>query len=304
MNRNMTEILLIDEDSKFGNLYLMQLSTYFKQRGAVVYLNEWRDPDKVFISCLFRENRAQAQGRARLYPNAEVFVGGTGINFSCGDPKISKLKPDYSLYPSRECLGRTTWGCIRNCPWCCVSDKEGKFKRWQPISDFYDARFDTVHLLDNNILADKDWFFENMSFLLTHDLKLREEGMDIRLLTPEISDLLRQVDFDGMLHFAWDRMDDEDKVRRGIQILKDAGFDTRHEISFYVLTNYGTTRAEDLYRCKVLRNLDVNPFVMVYEKLLAEKWYRDLAWSVNRKACFWSKNWADMVSTEAIAIHR
>lgn len=300
----MSEILLIDEDSLFGNLYLMQLASYFKQLGDVVYLNEWYDPDKVFISCLFSKNRAQALGRARLYPNAEVFVGGTGINNSCGDLKISKLKPDYSLYPSKECLGRTTWGCIRNCQWCCVSDKEGKFKRWQHISYFYDEEFDTIHLLDNNILADKDWFFENMSFILAHDLKLREGGMDIRLLTPEISDLLRQVNFDGMLHFAWDRMEDEQKVLRGIRILKEAGFDTRHEISFYVLINYNTTRAEDLYRCKVLRDLDVNPFVMVYGKSLAEKWYRDLAWSVNRKACFWSKNWTDMVSTDAISISR
>jgi len=301
----MTEILLIDEDSKFGNLYLMQLSTYFKQRGDTVFLNEWRDPDKVFTSCLFKKNRGQALGRAKLYPKAEVFIGGTGINFSLGNQKISKLKPDYSLYPSKECLGRTTWGCIRNCPWCCVTQKEGKFKRWQHITEFYDERFDTVRLLDNNILADKNWFFDNMAFVLAQDLKVKEGGMDIRLITPEIADLLRVVNFDGMLHFAWDQMGDEENVLGGIKILKEAGFDTRHEVSFYVLTNFNTTKAQDLHRCKVLRDLNVNPFVMVYEdETIAEKWYHDLAWSVNRKACFWSNNWLDMVSTDAIAISR
>jgi len=55
------KIILFDEDSKFGNLYLMQLSTYYKSRGNKVYLNEYiNNPDKVFISCLFKKNRIRA----------------------------------------------------------------------------------------------------------------------------------------------------------------------------------------------------------------------------------------------------
>lgn len=290
----MSEILLIDEDSKEGNLYLMQLSTYHKQKGDKVFLNEWSNPDKVYISCLFKKNRTRALGRAKLFPNAEVEIGGTGINYSTGNLKIARLKPDYELYPSKESLGRTTWGCIRKCPWCCVHEKEGTFQRWMKIEDFYDERFDTVHLLDNNILVDKSWFFETTDFILEHNLKVKEEGMDIRLLDLQSADRLRKLNFDGMLHFAWDQMRDELAVLKGIQILKEVGFNTRKEISIYVLVNYNTTKEEDIYRCEVLRNLDVNPFVMVYEDNgKAEKWYKKLAWRVNRKHVFWSDTWKD-----------
>lgn len=291
----MSKILLIDDDSKEGNLYLMQLSTYHKQKGDKVSLNEWNNPDKVYISCLFKKNRARALGRAKLFPKAEVEIGGTGINYSAGNSKISKLKPDYNLYPGqKESVGRTTYGCIRKCGWCCVPQKEGNFKRWQHVSEFYDERFDTIHLLDNNILVDVDWFFENVSFIQDHSLKVKENGMDIRLLTPEIAEKLRELKFDGNLHFAWDRMRDEPKVLEGIQMLKEAGFDTAHETSFYILTNYNTTKEEDIYRCEKLRGLDTCPFVMVYEDNgKAEKWHKKLAWRVNRKTVFWSNRWKE-----------
>ena len=286
----MKEIALIDVDSKFGNIYLMQLSTFYKQKGYEVNLNEWFNPSKVFIGCLFKKNRAEALGRAKLFPKAEIAIGGTGINYLSGNTEISKLKPDYDLYPSIESIGRTTYGCIRKCDWCCVPQKEGKFKRWQHISEFYDERFNVIHLLDNNILADTNWFFENTDFVLEHNLKIKEEGMDIRILTPKNAERLRKLEFDGALHFAWDKINDERKILNGIETLKNAGFNTRREISIYVLVNFNTSKEEDIYRIKTLRRLDVNPFVMVYEDIKkTEKWYKHFAWMVNRKAVFWSK---------------
>ena len=286
----MEEIVIIDVDSKFGNIYLMQLSTFYKQKGYEVNLNEWYNPTKVFIGCLFKKNKAEALGRAKLFPKAEIAIGGTGINYSKGDSKISKLKPDYDLYPSSESIGRTTYGCKRKCDWCCVPIKEGKFKRWQHISEFYDERFDIVHLLDNNILADVDWFFENTDFVLEHKLKIKEEGMDIRLLTLKIAERLRELNFDSMLHFAWDNIKDEKKILNGIKVLKEVGFNTRREISIYVLVNFDTSKEEDIHRIKMLRNLNVNPFVMIYEdNAPAEKWHKTFARMVNRKSIFWSK---------------
>ena len=260
----MKEVALIDVDSKLGNLYLMQLSTYYKQKGYEVNLNEWYNPSKVFISCLFKKNRAKALGIAKLFPKAEIEIGGTGINYLTGNLKISKLKPDYDLYPSDKSMERTTWGCIRNCDWCCVPQKEGKFKRWQHVSEFYDERFDTIYLLDNDILVDEDWFFVNMCFIQEHELTIKEGGMDIRLLTPKIAKKLRELNFDGMMHFAWDMVKDESKIIDGIKLLKNVGFNTRSEVSIYVLTNFNTTLEQDVYRCSVLRGLDVNPFVMIY----------------------------------------
>lgn len=289
------KVLFVDVDGKHGILYLMQLSAHHKDKNDTVYLNYCEHPDKVYISCLFKKNQRKALRIAKYFSSdAEVEIGGTGINYLPGNLKISKLKPDYDLYPSSMSMGRTTYGCIRKCSWCCVPQKEGKFQRWQHVSDFYDEQFDTVYLMDNNILADTDWFFENMNFIQEHGLKLKEGGMDIRLLTIEIAEKLREIKFDGMLHFAWDRIEDEKKVLEGIKILKDVGFDTAHKISFYILTNYNTTKEQDLYRCELLRNLGVCPFVMLYEdNSKADKWYKKLVRHVNRKTLFWSDTWKD-----------
>lgn len=290
-------ILMLDTDSKWGNLYLMQLSAHHKQRGDEVSMIERGDPDKVYISCLFTKNRSKALGIAKMF-TCPVLIGGTGINFECGDKNIVRLKPDYDLYPSKESLGRTTLGCIRKCPWCVVPEKEGHIQKWMHPSEFYDERFDVIHLLDNNILAMPDWFMETSNWIIDHDLKLHEGGMDIRLLTPKLARQLRRVKFTGLLHFAWDLPRTEKEVLRGIQLLKDAGFDTRRETSVYILTNFNTSIKEDLHRIITLRNLDVSPFVMLYGKY--DKLHHDLARRVNRKAIFWSDTWLDGFKNEVV----
>jgi hypothetical protein len=99
------------------------------------------------------------------------------------------------------------------------------------------------------------------------------------------------MDFKGMLHFAWDEPAHRDAVVRGIELLKKEGFDTRREISVYVLTNFNTTIEQDYERVQALRDIDVNPFVMVYGK--TDKAHHDLARRVNRKSIFWSKTWKE-----------
>lgn len=289
-------VLMIDIDSKIGNVYLMQLSAYHKARGDNVSMVENGEPDKVYVSCLFTKNRGKALDTAKRF-ECPVVLGGTGFNLEPGDTNIMKLKPDYDLYPSKEALGRTTLGCIRKCPWCVVPQKEGEFRSLGHIKDFYDDRFATVHLLDNNILADPALFFVNTDWLIDHSLKLKEEGMDIRLLTPRIASQLRRLRMEGLLHFAWDEPRYREKVLNGIRSLKEVGFNTRHEVSVYVLTQYDTTPQEDLDRVLTLKGLDVNPFVMVYGK--PDKWHRKLQRFVGRRAIFWSKSdWIDELRTE------
>lgn len=280
----MSKILLIDTDSKIPNLALMQISAYYKAKGDEVGFNI-SDPDKVYISCIFTKNRAQALGIAKFYPQAEIHLGGSGINWDWLPAEMQKVKPDYDLYPSTYMEGFTTRGCIRNCPFCIVKEKEGKFQRWQHVSDFYDERFDTVMLLDNNILADKDWFFENTNFIIEHKLKVIENGMDIRLLDEEIAERLSKIKFVPTLHFAFDNMSDEKAVRRGIELLRNAGINLRQKVQFYVLVGYNTTEEQDKYRCRLLKELGTNAFVMPYQRT---EWTKKIARWANRKWLYWS----------------
>jgi radical SAM superfamily enzyme YgiQ (UPF0313 family) len=289
-------VLLIDIDSKIPNLALMQISAYHKGQGDTVGFDV-PDPDKIYISCVFTKNRPKALGIARLYQGtAEIFIGGSGINYDSLPEKMQKVKPDYELYGSTYSLGFTTRGCIRNCPFCIVRKKEGEYRRWQHIRDFHDGNFDKVVLLDNNWYADKEWFMDNTKFLIDNNLKVQPtQGMDIRLLDREIADRLRMLKKENTFNFAWDNIKDEPAIRTGIQILKDAGFDVRHEIQFYVLIGFNSTFDEDLYRCRILKLLNTNAFVMPYVR---NRTTRKLARWANRKHLFWSIDFVDFKEVE------
>lgn len=261
------KIRLIDIDSKIPNLALMQLSAYHKSLGDEVGFDV-ENPDRVYISCIFSKNAGKARGVATLYPDAEVILGGTGIDHHSKIPEPAwKIKPDYSLYPDTKYdLGFTTRGCIRKCPFCVVPAKEGKFHRWQHVSEFHQEGHKIVKLLDNNIGADKEWFFENTNWIIDHNLKVNIcQGMDIRILTEEVAEQLARLKFvDNIINFAWDNIEDEEKIFAGIQMLKEAGVPMQ-KISFYVLTGFNTTFEQDIYRTQRLREAGVLCFVMQYK---------------------------------------
>ena len=261
------KIRLIDIDSRIPNLALMQLSAYHKSLGDEVGF-DINNPDRVYISCIFNKNADKARGVATMYPDAEVILGGSGIDLHAKIPEPAwKVKPDYTLYPEAKYdLGFTTRGCIRKCPFCVVPEKEGKLHRWMHIKDFHQEGHKIVKLLDNNIGADKDWFFSNTDWIIDHKLKLNIcSGMDIRILTEEVAQQISRIKFvDNILNFAWDNIEDEEKIFAGIDMLRDAKVPMQ-KVSFYVLTGFNTTFEQDKYRCQRLRDAGVLCFVMQYK---------------------------------------
>jgi hypothetical protein len=238
------------------------------------------NPDIAFVFCVFERNYENAQKEIMREREAgvRVIAGGSGLidkptaaNMVWDNlpADIEMLMPDYDLYPHvKYSLGFTTRGCIRNCGPCIVHKKEGKFRRAQHIKEFHDFRFKSCKLLDNNILANKEWFFENTNWAIDNKVKLDiTQGMDIRLLTDEIAAQLKRVKFvDQQMKFAWDSLDYEDAVINGISILKDHGFNTHRNVAFYVLAGYNTNFCEDVYRCNRLRALGVQTRVMIYNE--------------------------------------
>lgn len=256
---------------KFPNLALMKISAYHKSLGDIVGFDV-TNPDITYISCVFTRNYEHALREAGLVENGLIF-GGSGIplNEQYGDlpPAIEIRMPDYDLYPFQEySMGFTTRGCIRECPWCIVTPKEGKFRRAHHISQFHDFRFKVCTLLDNNILADKDWFFNNTDWAIDHKVKINiTQGMDIRLLTDEIADQLKRIKFvDQQMRFAWDILALEPVVKSGIEMLRDHGINVRRNVSFFVLSGYGDVPfCNDVYRCNKLKEFGAMPYVMPYE---------------------------------------
>lgn len=279
------KIKLIDIDSRIPNLALMQLSAYHKSLGDTVGF-DIDNPDRVYISCIFKDNADLARGVASYFPDTEVILGGSGIDLTMKIPEpAQKIKPDYSLYPETNYdLGFTTRGCIRNCGFCIVSKKEGRLHRWQHIKEFHDPNHKTVKLLDNNWYADRDWFFENSNYLIENKLKVNvTQGMDLRILTEEIAEQLARLKFEkSLLNFAWDNPNDEAKIFNGLEMLTAAGIRSQN-IQVYVLTGYNTTPEQDVYRVMKLRENKFLAFVMKFRNTPENK---NLARYTNRRELY------------------
>lgn len=292
----MDNVLLINVDSKLPNLALMKLSAYHKAKGDKVGFNI-SDPNIVYASVIFTKNKHHTDGLKFYYPNAEIHVGGPGVNGVSLPKPVHITMPDYTLFPKMDFnLGFASRGCNRKCKFCMVWINEGKFKRDQHIKDFHKKDFRKVVLLDNNILFDKEWFFIQTDYLLENNLSVDfNQGLDIRLLDDDIAKRIRELNFIDQVRFAWDALDYSDKVYSGIELLKSHGIDLKHKVTFYVLIDMDTNIEQDYFRVNTLRNLECNCFVMPYKQIfsdqpesLGNKHIKDMVRYCNRKWVYWA----------------
>ena len=285
------KVLFVDVDSKIPNLALMKISSWHKINKDDVGFN-MENPDKVYISCIFKKNSGQARGIARYYPDAEIDIGGSGVDLKKELPvDFEMMKPDYDLYPSTFSQGYTTRGCVNKCGFCIVPEKEGKIRVNQQPHEFADPRFDTMMIMDNNLFAaPEEWqkevfdWFENTSTKM-----MSPQGWDVRLLTKERWARLQSIKHFKAIHFAWDNLKDEKHIERAIEIIKQSGItprDLRAKISFYVLAGFESTFEDALYRCNRLKEMGTQSFVMPYHK--KDKRINALARWANRPWLYWS----------------
>jgi hypothetical protein len=149
-----------------------------------------------------------------------------------------------------------------------------------------------IRLLDNNLNALPNHFEIVVKQLIKEKLKVDfSQGLDIRLITLEMAQLLAQVKLWKSIHFAWDNIKDEKEIREGIKILERGGVKL-YNCMFYVLVGFNSTEEEDLYRINTLwKDLGVYPFVMPFNK--KDRYQKDLARWVNHKAIFKTVEWKD-----------
>jgi len=281
------KVLLVQVDGTKPNLALMKISAYHKEKGDVVSFS-CRNPDKVYISCIFAQNKPKALGIAKLF-NCAVELGGSGISLSKTLPdEIEHIMPDYSLYNIRYSIGFTSRGCIRSCPWCIVPKKEGMIREHAPIDEFYVPIWKKLILYDNNFLASPKWYEK------LHEIKARKikvsfnQGLDIRLVDQEVAKLLSKIKyFDDdfktrRLYFSFDLPEIESQVIDGIRHLENAGIKMQH-LMFYVLVGFNTTFEEDYHRFQLLKKLNVKPYIMLYNDRKDKPLLRHFERWVNRR---------------------
>lgn len=286
------KILLVDIDSKIPNLALMKLSTYHKQRGDKVSL--LKHPcidgkgrvkhtfDKVYISSIYEENKTKTLEFAQQFPDVEI--GGFFI-----DPlkvlhyEVEHIMPDYALYKCNYSLGYTTRGCINDCPWCIVPEKEGKITVNCDIYEFWNPEHKHLELLDNNPMALPGHFKKIADQIQKENLSVSFHGLDVRLLNDENTEILAQLKIKPEPRFAFDCMEDEKWVRRGITLLQLHGI---KRALWYVLVGFHTTWDQDMYRINLLKKLGQRPYMMRYGATKNDPQYALLSSWVNQYKFF------------------
>jgi hypothetical protein len=238
-------INLVTDAPKNHNLALMKISTYYKNLGFNVKLNN-KKSDLTIGSYLFNNSKKS---------KCDIF-GGPGINPSIKLPeKINNCKPDYNLFPTRYSIGYTWSYCPRKCVFCIVPKQNNK-KIHNSVFDFYNGN-KFICLLNNNTFSDPQWK-ETFEEILSLGLIIKDEnGYDLRLVDEEKAFYLKILDFEyNRIHYAWDDIKDEKLILNGLKLVPKG--------IVYVLIGFNSTVEEDFHRCQKINDMKFDPYIMPY----------------------------------------
>lgn len=182
---------LHDSDkTDFPNYALMKISAWHKANGDQV---EWWNPlftyDRVYSSKVFTFTPENP------YLPENTIKGGTGYGVYTELPaEIDAMFPDYSIYPKCDyAIGFLTRGCIRKCLWCVVPKKEGQIRAYRTWREIKRPDSRDIVFMDNNVLACQHGI-EQIEDMGGANVRIDfNQGLDARLITPEIAGLLSKV---------------------------------------------------------------------------------------------------------------
>jgi len=257
---------LIQIDGKMPNLALMKLAKWHKEKGDDVRI--------IDLSSL---------GITKWY-GSKIFMGGSGYDVKQKLPdEIEEQVPDYDLFNTDYSLGFTSRGCIRNCGFCIVREKEGMMKE----VDMNWIKHQKVILWDNNFLASSKWK-EKLQYFIDNNLKVSfNQGLDIRLIDDEKAEILSRVKYYNrtftrkVIYFAFDDISMKDIFIEKMKILTK--YIKPYEVMVYFIVGFNSTFKEDMERFEIMRKLGVDPFAMPYNNSKKNRQILDFCRWVNKR---------------------
>ncbi len=279
----MGKIGLYNLEPKIVNTAMMQVSQYHKQKGDTieVYNPIFHDEyEKVYAFSIFSFT-------PKHYTRPDMICGGTGFDIASRlSSEIEACDYDWSLHP--DCDYSILWfsrGCVRNCPFCIVQQKEGMIHAVDPKNLNPNGAF--IKVQDNNFFESPKWKEAIQHLKSIGQPADFEGGIDARNLKKEHCEALLSLKHHKQIKIAWDNPKDdlEPKLKEILKTIRP------YRLMCYVLIGYWSTPEEDQYRVETLRRLKIDPFVMPYDK--HGPYQKDYARYVNAKPIFKSITWKE-----------
>lgn len=238
----------------------------------------------VYVSVVFswdieKANHIAAQWIIRLRymkSDHQVLVGGPAFqNVDCGGGE--NFIPGRFVKPGVTITSR---GCPKRCPWCMVSQREGKLR---------EINIAPGHIVqDNNLLACSRGHIEKVFDMLRQQKKaaIFSGGLDIDYLQPWHVELLKSIKI-SELWVACDCERDLKRLDKAADLLADFSIEKKR---CYVMTGFG---GEDFNaaesRCEKVFEKEFLPFAQLYRGPQDEPWgrcWKDLQRKWSRPAIY------------------
>lgn len=318
------KVAIIDADligrkrHRFPNLVCMKISGYYKSLGDEVALKtdyeNLSDFDKIFIAKVFTDTPMNEE----ILKMPAVEYGGTGFFYDSAKPlpyEIEHCKPDYHLYDNwlvdkdkggtefksyRDySIGFLTRGCFRHCAFC-VNRRSFEVKKHSPLAEFLDTSRKKICLLDDNFFGYADWEKLLKDLIDTKKPFCFKQGLDVRLLDEEKSEILFNAKYDGDFIFAFDNVKDSEIIESKLQIIRKY---TKKNVKFYCFCGFDRNGRYDknfwqqdlkelLERIEILGKYEVKPYVMRHANYLKSPYqgmYKNIAAWCNQPFMFRKK---------------
>lgn len=262
----------------------MQVSQYHKELGDDVVIYDRKKHrhgmyDKVYAFSLFDYTD-------KSYVTNDMVVGGTGFDIHSKLPKeIEESDLDYSIFP--KCKTSYIWfsrGCIRDCPFCIVQQKEGQIHNVKPKNLNPNGEFITI--VDNNFFANPKWR-SAVKQINKWKQPINLMSFDIRIFEDSHGKALNSMKHKSKIRFAWDNPKDDlsDNIEHLLEHVK------AYRLSCLMLIGYWSTFEEDMYRVEKLKEYKIDSFAIPFNK--KSPYQKAFARWVNHKAIFKTVEWKD-----------
>lgn len=289
------KIGILQVDGKnFINLALAKISHYHKlQNDNVEWYNIFEKYDIVYMSKVFSFTNDYPYS---IFNSKKVIKGGTGYDLSVKLHKeIDMLQPDYNFYNIKNfSYGFTTRGCVKNCNFCIVKEKEGNIKEYMSIEEIAQNNKNVI-LMDNNILSCEHGINQLIKSI---DLKLNidcNQGLDKYFINSDIAKILVKIKWIKYIRLACDNINQIDKLIEVVCLLRNLKKSIRIQV-YVILLN----RDDSLKIIETCKKLNVfvfsQPFLDFNKKnIIIEKWQKNLSRYTNRKEIYMSCSIKDYI---------